>query len=373
MYILNKDKNELIPVDESTFKALGLRERKDLQEWIAKTPSVLGEELLIIQKEFDGFDDTNERLDLLALDKRGNVVVIENKLDDSGKDTVWQVLKYASYCSQLTIPQIKDIFGQYLRKTGKTTSPEDLLSEFFEGEDYEEKLTSGLSSQRIIMVSGDFRKEVTSTVLWLLTYDLKIQCFKTSITQLKDNIIFDLEQIIPMKEASDYTIKVAQKKRDAIATEKELQARHTKREIFWTQLITEINKHNDMCSNISPSKDNWIGIAMGMTGVSVNLVITQSNVRVEVYINRGSKEENKRVFNYFFSKKTEIAQAFGGELIWEPMEDNVTSRIRYQLDGVNPFNPEDTPRINKFLIDGAERIQKAFEKPILEFKSKKQR
>jgi len=112
MYILNKDKNELIPVDETTFKALGLRERKDLQEWIAKTPSVLGEELLIIQKEFDGFDDTNERLDLLALDKRGNVVVIENKLDDSGKDTVWQVLKYASYCSQLTIPQIKDIFGR---------------------------------------------------------------------------------------------------------------------------------------------------------------------------------------------------------------------------------------------------------------------
>lgn len=373
MYILNKDKNELVPVEESTFKALGLRERKDLQEWIAKTPSVFGEELLIIQKEFDGFDDTNERLDLLALDKRGNVVVIENKLDDSGKDTVWQVLKYASYCSQLTIPQIKDIFGQYLRKSGKTTSPEELLSEFYEGEDYEEKLTSGLSSQRIIMVSGDFRKEVTSTVLWLLTYDLKIQCFKTSITRLKDDIVFDMEQIIPMKEASDYTIKVAQKKRDAIATEKELEARHSKREIFWAQFIKEINKHNDMCSNISPSKDTWIGIAMGMSGVSINLVITHTSVRVEVYINRGSKEENKRLFNYFFSKKDEITKVFGAELGWEPMEDNVTSRIRYQLDGVNAFNPEHTDRINKFLIDGTERMQKAFEKPILEFKSKKQR
>jgi hypothetical protein len=31
---------------------------------------MLGEELLIIQKEFDGFEDTNERLDLLALDKK---------------------------------------------------------------------------------------------------------------------------------------------------------------------------------------------------------------------------------------------------------------------------------------------------------------
>ena len=34
-------------------------------------PEALGEELLIIQKEFSGFSDTNERLDLLALDKQG--------------------------------------------------------------------------------------------------------------------------------------------------------------------------------------------------------------------------------------------------------------------------------------------------------------
>lgn len=43
------------------------------------------EELLIIQKEFDGFEDTRERLDLLALDKEGRLVLIENKLDDTGR------------------------------------------------------------------------------------------------------------------------------------------------------------------------------------------------------------------------------------------------------------------------------------------------
>ena len=53
-------------------------------------PGCLGEELLIIQKEFSGFDDTQERLDLLALDKDGRLVVIENKLDDSGRD--WLVM-----------------------------------------------------------------------------------------------------------------------------------------------------------------------------------------------------------------------------------------------------------------------------------------
>ena len=56
-------------------------------------PDALGEELLIIQKEFDGFADTRERLDLLALDKNGQLVIIENKLDDTGRDVVWQAVQ----------------------------------------------------------------------------------------------------------------------------------------------------------------------------------------------------------------------------------------------------------------------------------------
>ena len=50
------------------------------------------------RREFAGFSDTHERLDLLALDKQGSLVLIENKLDDTGRDLTWQVLKYASYC-----------------------------------------------------------------------------------------------------------------------------------------------------------------------------------------------------------------------------------------------------------------------------------
>ena len=58
--------------------------------------------MLIIQKEFSGFADALERLDLLALDKQGSLVLIENKLDDTGRDVTWQALEYASYCSSLS-------------------------------------------------------------------------------------------------------------------------------------------------------------------------------------------------------------------------------------------------------------------------------
>ena len=100
MFIVDSKNKTTKEIREISFKEVGLKERKDLQEWIASNPNMLGEVLLIIQKEFDGFNDTNERLDLLALDKEGNIVVIENKLDDSGRNVVWQSLKYAGYCSR---------------------------------------------------------------------------------------------------------------------------------------------------------------------------------------------------------------------------------------------------------------------------------
>ena len=94
MFQVDRARNRLKKLDRTNFSDVGLREREHLQEWLAAMPDVLadtlGGELLIIQKEFDRFEGTRERLDLLALDRNGQLVVIENKLDDSGRDVVWQ-------------------------------------------------------------------------------------------------------------------------------------------------------------------------------------------------------------------------------------------------------------------------------------------
>ena len=125
MYIINRDNKQSKKIEAITFSSLGLKERDDLQEWIVKEPTILGEELLIIQKEFSGFSDTNERLDLLAIDRKGNLVIIENKLDDSGKDVTWQAMKYASYCSTLGKDGIRKIYQDYLNKTEPGIIAED--------------------------------------------------------------------------------------------------------------------------------------------------------------------------------------------------------------------------------------------------------
>ncbi|MGR3434644.1 MAG: hypothetical protein ACU0CO_07120 [Shimia sp.] len=97
MFQVDRPASCLRRLDRTSFAEAGFIERGHLQEWLAADPaalgSVLGDDLLVIQKEFDGFDGTRERLDLLALDRQGQLVVIESKLDDSGHEVVWQALK----------------------------------------------------------------------------------------------------------------------------------------------------------------------------------------------------------------------------------------------------------------------------------------
>ncbi len=362
MYLLNKQSNQMEALEHVSFKSLGIKERKDLQEWIAQKPDIFGEELLIIQKEFDGFDGTSERLDLLALDKQGNLVIIENKLDSSGKDVVWQALKYASYCSSLTVQNIRDIFRDYLTKLSRVEKCEDVLADFFGNEDYEKMLNGG-TKQRIIMVAGEFRKEVTSTVVWLFNYGLRLQCFRASAYKHTEQMFFNFEQILPVKEVEDYAIRMADKQREDINTEEEMSNRHYRRQEFWIQFLKEINKHTDLCSNISPTTEQWIPVSLGMGGVSINLVVTQRYARAEILINKG-KDENKRIFDFFLTMKEQIENDFGGELVWERMDDKSTCRIKYQLDEVNAFDSEYWPKINPFLIDATLRLEKAFKEPI---------
>ncbi|MGI6373731.1 MAG: DUF4268 domain-containing protein [Patescibacteria group bacterium] len=368
MFLIDKNKKKIKKIGSATFYELGISERYDLQEWISDNPSIFGEELLIIQKEFDGFEETNERLDLLALDKQGNLVIIENKLDDSGRDVVWQVLKYASYCSTLKIQNIKELFDQYLKKEGKEDRAEDLLLEFFGDDDYESIVNIG-NSQRVIVVAGKFRKEVTSTAIWLLNYGLRVQCFKASVHKHEDQLFLNLEQIIPMKDAEDYIISMAKKSFDDFSNQKEVKNRHSKRFQFWMQFLKEISKKSNLCDNTSASKDSWIRVALGMSGVSLNLVITQKHARSEVYINKGEQGENKKIFDYFYKLKVEIEKELGFKLDWKRMDDKITSRIGIQINEVNAFNPEDWEKINKFLIESAIKMEKVFSGYIQELKN----
>ena len=66
------------------------------------------------------------------------------------------------------------------------------------------------------------------------------------------------------------------------------------------RFIKQMNGQSDLLSNVSPSRDSWIPVALGMGGVSISIVVSQTYARTEVFINRGDQEENKKIFDYFY-------------------------------------------------------------------------
>ncbi|MEL4373156.1 DUF4268 domain-containing protein [Shewanella xiamenensis] len=374
MFTVNHQTNRISPVRTKKFSELGFTERKHLQEWLAHEPSALGEELLIIQKEFDGFDDTRERLDLLALDKDGNLVIIENKLDDSGRDVVWQALKYASYCASLTKAQIVEIYQQYLDRYEPVTGEVDLLNapasasaricEFLDAPDLDElKLNLG-NSQRIMLVAANFRKEVTSTALWLLGQGISIACFKITPYSLGEQLLINIDQIIPTPEAKELMIGINAKEAEEKTTEVVLKNRHTVRREYWERALEAFQKSAcQLYNNISPSKDHWLSAGSGLSGCPYNLIFLQKELRVELWISRGVTEENKYLFDLLSQSKQDIEHAFGAELEWMRLDEKKSCRIQFstKADG---FNKDTWPQAVAWHLDQMTKLEKALKGPL---------
>ena len=65
---------------------------KDVEDWVERRPEILGEELLVIGRQVS-LDEGRDIIDLLAIDKPGNLVVVELKRDliggDGGHESRW--------------------------------------------------------------------------------------------------------------------------------------------------------------------------------------------------------------------------------------------------------------------------------------------
>ena len=364
MFQVLRSTNRLVRLEERRFSDLRLREREHLQEWLAHTPEALGEELLVIQKEFDGFADTRERLDLLALDKEGRLVVIENKLDDSGRDVVWQALKYAAYCSNLTQKDIPAIYQKYLDALAQDEDGEAKLRDWLDVEDLDEVVLNPRNEQRLVLIAANFRKEVTAAVLWLLGHGVRAQCFRVVPYSFGEEVFIDLQQIIPTPEAADFMIGMAAKDSEQKSVEGAQRRSHKLRYAFWTQALEALRESNvTLFENVSPSKDHWLNCGTGVSGCAYSLMFLKNEVRVEVGLQRSDANENKWLFDRLEQQRSEVEARFGERLKWLRLDDKKASRIVFasHFDG---FNESNWPGMMAWLCEHIVRLEQAFSEPL---------
>lgn len=104
-------------VPSTTFAAQHVLERVDLQSALRSHIGVVDEGLLVVAEEFGDFEDIRRRIDLLCVDKDGQLVVVELKRTESGGHMELQALRYAAMVSTMTFEQLADTYERHLKQS----------------------------------------------------------------------------------------------------------------------------------------------------------------------------------------------------------------------------------------------------------------
>jgi hypothetical protein len=87
-----------------------------LESWIAADVSVLDPALMVIGRQVE--TDSGGFIDLLCMNERGDLVVVELKRDKTPREITAQVLDYASWVKDLSSQQVKEIADAYFGTQG---------------------------------------------------------------------------------------------------------------------------------------------------------------------------------------------------------------------------------------------------------------
>ncbi len=272
-------------INKLKIREIWQHEAHDFTPWLANNLDKLGEAIgmdleLIEQEAGVG----NFALDILAKDLgTGHLVIIENQYGSTNHDHLGKLLTYAA----------------------------------------------GFDAAKIIWISETVRDEHRQTLEWLnQRTDSETQFFGIEIEVIR---------IDDSKPAFSFNTVVfpnewRKSKKDGLkASRKEKSEAYRQ---FFQALIDELRtKHAFTKAKIAQGQ-NWYFFPTGITGISYGTSFAQGGrIRVDLYIDAGDAEQNKRLFDHLYDQKNKIEAEIGEPLAWERLDDRRASRIAIYRDG----------------------------------------
>lgn len=175
------EKGKFIHFNEQDFKIYN--KEIDLETLLEINPEYFFEynKILIIGRQVA--TNLNRFIDLLGVDKNGNTVVIELKREKTPRETLAQLLEYASFIDNLDYDQLNEIFQDY---SGEESNLDDYHKEFFELVD-ESSSISWNKSSKLVIVAQEITADIKQTSLFLRKKGLDIYCLEFKYFVNKEN------------------------------------------------------------------------------------------------------------------------------------------------------------------------------------------
>jgi len=357
MTIYEVTSDQIKKLDETTFGNEGIKEREDLQRLLRENIDVISPDTLVLDDEFSDWQDSKRRVDILALDKNANLVVVELKRTEDGGHMELQAIRYAAMVSTLTLEKVIEIHDRYLNKYGHDGDAQTRILDFLGWEEADDERFA--QDVRIILASGDFSKELTTSVMWLNNRDMDIKCVRIKPYSDAGRILIDVQQVIPLPEAEDYQVKLREKEQQERSPK--LREKNILRYRFWEGLLNYAKTKTTLHENRSPTSYHWIGGGSGFGGLHLNYRLSKYEVIVQLYIDRKNESENKKIYKSLLSDKDVIESSFGETLDWKDEEGNLSCTISHVISTDGTLKNEDKwPELYSQMVDAMIKLEKAF-------------
>lgn len=319
IFLVNPETKKLKAVYPVKLSDIGMREVQDLEEWVKNHPEILGDEFLIISSEFNRFDKSNRRIDVLAVDKKKKLVVIELKLEADKTFADLQAIRYAAFCSTMVTDDIVEALSRH-----RGVSPEDsrkILREYWNVDE----LPDVDDKPRIVLAASSFDdQELTSTVLWLRTFEVDISCVELTPYKIADTkqIILVPKVLIPLPEAKEYQVRVERKQ----ATQAREKAISSQFQQFWEKVAARFNETDSKLKIEKIHKGCYQQIQTGIKSVHYEFLIRRGSLLdIAIHYETQDKDKNYRMLSVLLHHKDQITKGITYEFSSSPAENKHAS------------------------------------------------
>jgi hypothetical protein len=185
-----------------------------LEEWLIANPELAGEPMLILGSQLAEFAEDKDRLDVLAVDKQGVIVLLELKVDGQFRLTDLQALAYAAGYAGMPSDHFAEILRKRFERDGESKATleraQEAIVEFVDVlDEFDEWQPS--KRVRIKLLAPGYPKRVLHTVKWLGdVYGMPIEAIQVQLFEdAGGRYQLTFERLLPLKsdDAFDLTVK----------------------------------------------------------------------------------------------------------------------------------------------------------------------
>jgi Domain of unknown function (DUF4268) len=276
---------------------------RTIEDWIAGDPSILGLDLLIIARQLT--TDFGGRIDLLGIDRAGDLTLIEMKRDRTPREVISQTLDYGSWVKGLTTPRIHGIANTYLKRP---------LSEAFHHR-FDQNIPETLNSSHNLLIVAS-----------------------------ASDFLLDQEQVVERSE-------LRAKGSDLIG---KLQLE------YWTAFRRYMLDHpGNVPPRLTPQPHGSMAFAAGRVGFTILTTINIKGKWISAWLSMHGPNA-KPCFKLLQREKEKIEEEFGEELVWRERPEGIESHVVLVLEPADPNDRSDWTRQHKWLRDRLELFHAVF-------------